>query len=244
MKNLRRFASVTALFAFAFAGFSQPLAASPDSAAIGREVISELVQGRWSAVEARFDQRMKDGLPEEKLADAWQQVTAQAGAFEHVTRIKVIEKDNYHVAVVSCAFAHADLDVRIAVDAAGRIAGLFFVPAAEMSSPSTGKHDYAALGREIVSALARAQFASVELHFDDRMKAALPENKLATTWQQIIAQAGPFDHIIGVQLSQESGYQVALVSCAFAHASLDAKVVLDSSGHIAGFFFVPAVAGK
>jgi hypothetical protein len=214
--------------------------AEPDYAAIGRETVSELAHGQWPAVEGRFDERMKAGLPQDKLESVWHQITAKIGEFEHITSVTVSEKEGYHTALIACEFANADLDAKVVVDTDGHITGLFFVPPAT-SAPSSGPQpDYSAIGRSTVSALANGQFAEVESRFDHRMKNSLPESQLSAVWQQITAKAGPFDRVLGVRLSEEAGYHVALVSCAFAHVNLDTKVVMDSAGHIAGLFFLPA----
>jgi dienelactone hydrolase len=39
------------------------------------------------------------------------------------------------------------------------------------------------------------------------------------------------------------GYDVILVTCEFAHAKLDAKVVFNSQGEVTGLFFLPSTAG-
>jgi hypothetical protein len=220
--------------------FSQPSAKQPDYAATGRHTVSALAQGQWAKVEARFDQRMKAALPAEKLEGVWKQITDTNGAFERVLDVKVEEKSGYHIAVVSCAFARGNVDAKVVVDGAGRIAGLFFAPAAPPASSPGPPPDYAAIARETVTALVQEKFASIEARFDQRMKTALPESKLSATWRQITAQAGDFKHISRVKLSEQDGYHVAMVACVFAHASLDAKVVMDADGRIAGLFFVPA----
>jgi len=181
---------------------------------------------------------MKATLPQEKLATTWTQITTQAGPFKHIAGIQLSQQDGYHIALVACIFAQANLDAKVVIDTQGRIAGLFFVPSA--SEPSSLSPDAAAIGSTTVDALAHGKFASVESRFDERMKAALPEEKLSATWAQITAQAGPFEHIVGIQLTQQDGYHIALVTCAFAQSNLDAKVVLDASGHIAGLFFLPS----
>ena len=72
------------------------------------------------------------------------------------------------------------------------------------------------------------------------MKAALPDDKLAVVWKQVQAQAGAFKNISGIQVSEKESYHVATVTCAFSNSSLDVKVVIDSTGLIAGLFFSPS----
>ncbi len=130
--------------------------AEPDYAVIGRETVSQLSHGQWAAVEGRFDERMNTALPQEKLADVWQQLTTQAGSFERITGTTVSEKESYHIALVACEFANAEVDAKVVVDMDGHIAGLFFVPPAS-SAPTGPQPDYSAIGRSTVSALANGQ---------------------------------------------------------------------------------------
>lgn len=239
MKKLARLV-IAVLVLLPSAAFSQSSAKPPDYAGIGRETVSALAQGQWADGEARFDARMKAVSSEDNLAAVWKQNTARAGAFRKIFGVKVSERESYHIAVVTCAFTHSKLDVKVVIDTAGHIAGLFFAPVAPAVSTAGPPPDYAAIARETVTALAQEKFAPVEERFDKRMKAALPESKLSATWRQITAQTGDFKHISGVKLSEQDGYHVAMVACVFAHASLDAKVVMDADGRIAGLFFVPA----
>jgi len=236
MKTAGHAALVALLFLSTF--LASALSSTPDYAAIGRETVTALSQQKWSTVEARFDARLKAGLPQDRLSAAWIQITAQAGPFGHIIGINVNEKEGYHVALVTCAFARANLDAKVVIDTEGQIAGLFFVPS--VAGASSVQPDYSAIGRETVSALAHGQFEAVESRFDDRMKAGLPQSRLSAVWQQITSQSGDFEHIIGINVSEMDGYHVALVTCAFAHGNLDAKVVIDTEGHIAGLFFVPS----
>lgn len=243
MKIRACFVLLAVLAALPCAALSQAAASQPDYAAIGRATVSAIAQHDWKAVEAKFDPRMNAGLPQEKLAAVWERITNQAGAFQRITGVNLSEQNGYHVARVACAFANTDLDAKIVMDSTGQIAGLFFVPPAPPPAVSSGPPpDYATLGRKTVSALAQDRFASVESRFDARMKTALPPGKLATVWQQIIGHAGNFERIVKVQLSTQDGYPVALIPCVFAKARLDAKVVFDPDGEIAGLFFLPATS--
>lgn len=102
--------------------------------------------------------------------------------------------------------------------------------------------DYAGIGREAVSSLAQEQWPTIEARFDARMKAALPDDKLAVIWKQILAQAGAFKNITSIQISEKGDHHLAVVTCAFADSSLDVKVGIDSTGRIIGLFFSPSAA--
>lgn len=128
MERLRRAVLLALLFGGPFSLFAQSAQLPPDYSAIGRKTVTALSQQKWSVVEARFDARMKTALPEDKLAAVWRQIVAQAGAFKSIKTVQIVERQNYHIAVVTCVFADADLDAKVVMDAEGNIAGLFFAP--------------------------------------------------------------------------------------------------------------------
>jgi pimeloyl-ACP methyl ester carboxylesterase len=97
-------------------------------------------------------------------------------------------------------------------------------------------------GRALVAAMTKQQFSEVVSHFDDTMAAALPADKLASTWQSIIAQVGEFKSITGARQEEVQGHHVVFVSCHFAQHDLDAKIAYDAQGRVAGLFFVPPQA--
>jgi pimeloyl-ACP methyl ester carboxylesterase len=102
--------------------------------------------------------------------------------------------------------------------------------------------DLQSQGRALVNAMAKEQFRDVVTHFDDTMTAALSADKLASTWQGVIAQAGEFKSISATRQTERQGYQVILVSCHFAQHDLDTRIVYDAQGRVAGLFFVPPQA--
>jgi hypothetical protein len=95
-------------------------------------------------------------------------------------------------------------------------------------------------GKQFVELLMKEDFAGAVAQFDDTMKTALPEPKLRETWQTLQAQAGSFQKQLGVRATKLAGYDVVLVTCQFERMALDAKVVFDGKGRVAGLFFVPS----
>ena len=92
----------------------------------------------------------------------------------------------------------------------------------------------------VVDHLVAGEFAPVIAEFDDTMTAAMPEELLATTMKQLDSQVGAFKERTDIVESEEEGYDVVLVRCVFEKAALNAKVVYDADGKIAGLFFLPA----
>ncbi len=100
--------------------------------------------------------------------------------------------------------------------------------------------DYSARATEIVNDLATRQFDKVFAQFNPTMAAAVPADKLAPGWDQVISREGAFQKINSTQVIEQSGYHVATVACAFEKASLAVVLAFDDSGHIAGLHFAPA----
>ncbi|MHB8486713.1 MAG: alpha/beta hydrolase [Candidatus Acidiferrales bacterium] len=100
--------------------------------------------------------------------------------------------------------------------------------------------DYSALGREAVMELATKQFDKVFAQFDQKMAAALPSEKLAELWTQILGQAGAFQRIETTTVGTRESYQIVTVTCAFEKTELNINWSFDSEGHIAGLHFAPA----
>jgi Protein of unknown function (DUF3887) len=97
-------------------------------------------------------------------------------------------------------------------------------------------------GVQIVEFMGKGDYAAVTARFDATMKRVLPEAKLRDVWQQLQEQVGPFKARLQSRVTRQRGYDVVFVTCRFARADLDAKVVFNADRQIAGLFFVPARA--
>lgn len=111
---------------------------------------------------------------------------------------------------------------------------------ASAQEPATPGPDFSKLGRTFILELATGQFAAAEAQFDAKMSQALPETKLAQTWESLIAQFGSLKAIHDVRVAPEQKFQAAYVSCQFEKTTLDAKIVFSADAKISGLFFVPA----
>lgn len=99
--------------------------------------------------------------------------------------------------------------------------------------------DLATKATAVVNAIAQGKSAEAAKSFDATMSTALPPDKLAATWAQVEAQAGAFEGTGATRQENLGAYTAVFVRCRFAAAELDAKVVYDKAGKIAGLFFVP-----
>jgi len=81
--------------------------------------------------------------------------------------------------------------------------------------------------------------AAAVQYFDATMRQALPAEKLRDTWRAVVAQAGPFQRQLATRAERVQGYDIVVVTCRFARATLDVRITFDASLRIAGLYFAP-----
>ena len=84
-----------------------------------------------------MDDTMRTALPQKKLAEVWQAVESQVGTFRQVQATRAEQTGGHTVVYVTTEFGSQALDVKVVFDTAGRVAGLFFVPAATGATGTT-----------------------------------------------------------------------------------------------------------
>lgn len=94
--------------------------------------------------------------------------------------------------------------------------------------------------RSFVELLNRGEFAKAVEGFDATMQKVLPPDELKKTWEKVVGDAGDYQKQLGSRLESRGKYKTAFVTCQFAKKKLDARVVFDADGKIAGLFFGPA----
>ena len=207
---------------------SQPPVSGPES--IARAFVDDLANARFAAAEQRFTGEMRAALPEAKLAAAWSDTLATAGAFQGVDATRVDVEGALRRVHVITRFAEARQDLKVVIDANDRVTGFWRSPVME---------DLEAAARAFVEKLARGDFAGATAGFDPTMASAMPADKLGAVWAQLAAQVGAFGGIEGVHDKAAQGHVTVMVTCRFANTNLVAKVVFDGEARIAGLFFAP-----
>jgi len=128
-----RYAFGIALAALVFAGAVGPAAAQrADRTPQARQLVMLLVKRDYAGVAKRFDDKMRQALPADKLKMVWENLTAQVGAFQKqgAARTEKAEEGGktYDVVVITCQFARRALDAKFVFNQQGQVSGLFFMP--------------------------------------------------------------------------------------------------------------------
>jgi uncharacterized protein len=96
------------------------------------------------------------------------------------------------------------------------------------------------LAERLVDSLTKHDFNAAVSRFDERMKTALPADKLEEVWRKIMEGAGTFKKSLWSHNERIQQYDAAFVTCEFQMAVLDVKIVFDSERRVTGLFFLPA----
>jgi len=112
------------------------------------------------------------------------------------------------------------------------------------AQPSTGaaltSQELETRAREFLTQLDWGEYRAARQNLTLTMKLALSQDKLESLWASLEGQAGDFVQQGEARVAAEQGYQSVYITCRFGLSALDAKVVFDQKGRIAGLFFQPA----
>jgi hypothetical protein len=95
-----------------------------------QQLVKALKIADFAAAEANFGPAMRTALPASGLEAAWRQNTASLGDLESWQMAPPMTAGGYDVRVVDLRFAKApkNLALKVVIDPAGQVQGLFFVP--------------------------------------------------------------------------------------------------------------------
>lgn len=92
----------------------------------------------------------------------------------------------------------------------------------------------------LAEALRDGRWEDAAARFDDAVRQALPAERLAQVWQQLVGQVGPLSEIGGTSRTDAPPHVLVVVDLRFRDAELGLKIAFDERGRVAGLFFLPA----
>lgn len=107
---------------------ARPATSGAGSTPAAKEFVELLATGDFTGATKGFDARMKQGMPPQKLEEAWHSLLAQAGAFKQQVGVRTTKEQGFDCAYVTCEFERDTVDVKVVFDRGGKISGLWFVP--------------------------------------------------------------------------------------------------------------------
>lgn len=104
--------------------------------------------------------------------------------------------------------------------------------------------DVIQVAQDLVRQLVVGNFEGSRRLFDPDLLQAFPEARLKDTWLQLLGQVGPFQEILTCTGVERPEGSIVVVSCQFAKAPIDVRVVFNLKGHISGLNALPAPAAS
>ena len=114
------------------------MAAPADATRIATQLLDRLDAGDYTAAETAFNAQMAAAVPADKLKTVWESLPAQAGAAKGRGQPTVAMHDSVSLVAVPLHYANAELVVKIAVAADGKIVGFLIQPAPPPAAADAG----------------------------------------------------------------------------------------------------------
>jgi uncharacterized protein len=110
---------------------------------------------------------------------------------------------------------------------------------ATATSQSAAAGEFEGRARAFVELLAKGRFDQAFARMDTAMQQAMPGAKLGEAWNGVQEACGPLQRVIAVRNRRIAGCEAVFVTCQFQRQRLDAKIVYNAAGQVAGLWFVP-----
>jgi hypothetical protein len=95
---------------------------------LAQDFVSLLAQNNFAKASENFDQRMAQALPVSQLESVWNQLLSSFGDFQSTSRKEFMEKEGYHVVILTLEFDKAFMDAEVTFDQQNKIAGFWINP--------------------------------------------------------------------------------------------------------------------
>ncbi len=102
---------------------------------LAQTFIDQLARADFATATTRFDATMKSMLTEDKLKEAWQQVTTVAGDFKQQEVIRTMDMAGNMIVILACQFERGVINAQVVFNDQGQISGLNFAPAQPADVP-------------------------------------------------------------------------------------------------------------
>ena len=104
---------------------------SPSSgvAAQAEQFVDLMAKGDFQGAVKSFDTTMTQAVTPDKLAEAWNGLIGQCGAFQQRVASRTTKEQGYDCAYVTCQFANKAMDVKVVFNPQQQISGMWFVEA-------------------------------------------------------------------------------------------------------------------
>jgi len=203
-----------------------------------QKLVDLLNSGDYAGVQKLFNSQMSQALPPNKATPFFAGMKAQYGRIEKLDEPK--QNGGWTVFPAHCE--RGVLNMSLALDSEGKIAGLLFKPSAASSgaAPKKQEESYAKVANRLVELINASNYSGVENLFNKEMSQALPLEKATEFFAGLNEQVGKIQ-----KLGEPKGNGEAMVFPVHCERGmLDMTLALDDENKIAGLYFKPHAAAS
>jgi hypothetical protein len=216
---------------------AQSAAQSRDDArlAIARTIMVEMADGKIGSVCKRFSVDLKDALPEDELALAWNQLVQKSGVFQKQISQSTHTAHGISVYVSRSQFENSKVELRLMFNDSDQVTRISIAPVSDLSAASMEES-----ARAVAELLRQRNFDQVVSRFDDDMKADMSPFPLEMSWSHVISHLGEFKSV--QMATKDPEFDVVDVTCEFENGAAIVRVSFDPYGKISGLWLLPSDA--
>ncbi len=126
------FSSVIAAIALSYSAQAQEFT---DPGDVADAFLDRMVHGEFDQARDQFDSPMKSAMPDDSLKETWDVFTGLTGSFIEIVDVRREIAGMFHIVIITCRFERSLEDIKIVVNNAMEVSGLFFLPPPENDEP-------------------------------------------------------------------------------------------------------------
>jgi hypothetical protein len=210
-------------------------AQSPDDIrlSVTKDVMDEIARDQLASVCERFSPDLKDSLSEDKMRVVLNELVAVSGAFQRQISQSTRTVQGAQIYVSKSQFENFKVELRLAFNGSNQITRVSIAPVSDLSPESME-----ASAKALTDLLRQNSFDLLSSRFNDRMKTAMPRERLEASWSHVILHLGQFKSVKLARKDPE--LDLVDVRCEFEHGEATVRVAFDASGKVSGLWMLPA----
>jgi hypothetical protein len=209
-------------------------AQSPDDVRllITKDAMDEIAHDKLASFCKRFSPDLQDSLTQDQMKVVLEELVAVTGAFQKQISQSTRTVQGAPIYVSKSQFEHFKVELRLAFNDNNQITRVSIGPVSDLSSD-----DMEASARAMTDLLRQKRFDLVGSKFNDRMKSAMPPDKLDASWSHVIMHLGQFKSIKLARKDPE--FDMVDIRCEFEHGEATVRIAFDPSGKVSGLWMLP-----
>lgn len=202
-----------------------------------KDVTDEIARNQLASVRERFSPDLKDSLTQDEMKAMLNELANEAGAFQKHISQETRPVQGTPTYISKSQFKKFKVELRLVFNDSNQITDLWIAPISDLTA-----EEMEASARAITGLLAQERFDQVNSKFNDRMKAAMPADRLEASWAHVIRHLGRF---MSIKLARKDiEFDKVDVRCEFENGPMMVRIAFDPSGKVGGLWMLPVTPEK